>query len=90
MGFSKRLERLLSTVSIYKLLKIGWMNFKHKMELNKKIASANKPIQKIKPESLRLSTIGNELYLKGDMPLAIEKVQEALRIDNNNYDAHLF
>ena len=89
MSFPKRLERLLSSFRIYKLLKIGWMNFKHKMELNKKIASANKPIQKIKPESLRLSTIGNALYMKGEYALAIEKLQEALKIDKNNYDAHL-
>lgn len=90
IGLLERLERMSSSFRIYKLLKIGWVNFKYKIDGNKKIASANNSIRKIKPESLELSAIGNELFLKGEYILAIEKLQESLKIDNNNYDAYLF
>lgn len=89
VSFPKRLERLLSSFRIYKLLRIGWINFKHKTDGNEKMASDNNPICKIKPESLELSASGDELLRKGECVQAIEKVQEALKIDSNNYYAHL-
>lgn len=94
LSFQKRLDKKLGGLRVYKLAKIGWLNFKHKMNVSKnkgnKLVSDKNAALGIEPNSAKLSIIGAEFYARGKYDLAAEKLKEALAIDNNNYEAHLW
>jgi len=84
-GYFEKINNVLSHLRIYKLIKIGCLNY-----INSKKSDLNKMRAKISEESSRLSPLGAELFLKGRYDLAEETLQQAVVLDKNNYASHLW
>jgi len=84
-GYFEKINNSLSHLRIYKLIKISYLNYK-----NSKKNNLNKIRAKISEESLKLSSLGTELFLKGSYDLAKEALQRAAVLDKNNYESHLW
>lgn len=84
-GYFEKMDNALSHLRVYKLIKIGYLNYKNSKKNNLNIIHA-----KISEESLKLSSLGTELFLKGRHDLAKETLQRAAALDKNNYEPHLW
>lgn len=88
LSIIERLDRMLSGLRVYKLIKISRINFINKIKVNTgdKKSIDNKIIV---PESQELFILAMKLFYQGYYSQAVEKLEEALVIDKNNYRAHL-
>lgn len=84
-GYFKKINNALSHLRIYKLIKIGYLSYK-----NNKKNNLNRIHSEISEESLKLSSLGTELFLKGRYDLAKETLQRAVVLDKNNYVPHMW
>ena len=84
VGYFEKMNNVFSNLSIYKLMKIVYINYK-----NRKISNLNRIHTKISEESLKLLSLGNDLYFKGRYDLAKEALQKAVALDKDNYEAQL-
>lgn len=83
-------DKILSSLKIYKLLKIGWINFKSKVYKNDRSIPTKYGIHKINRKSEVIKNEGVKLIYMGDFNLAMGKFKNALTIDKNNYGAHFW
>ena len=89
LNLPERFERVLSDLRVYKLVKIGWENFRHKIDERNKSVSDRMAAKHIEPESVNLYRTSNSFFSKGIYDLAEEKMKEALIADRGNYYAHI-
>jgi lysophospholipase L1-like esterase len=82
LSFGERLDSLVGGFRVYKMLKIGWLNFKSKTKKSKDNISA------ITAKITDISAIDRELA-EGHGDSALEKLQEISLREKNNYWAHL-
>jgi len=84
-GYLEKIDSALSHLRVYKLIKIGYLNF----ENNKKESLKRIRIE-INKKSLRFSTLGEKLFLKGKYNLAKRALERAQALDKNNYQAYFW
>jgi len=84
-GYFGRIDSILSSLRIYKLIKIGYLSLENSKKNKPEITQDN-----INNESIRLSTLGTKLFLEGKHDSAKEILEKALIVDKNNYHAYLW
>lgn len=84
LSFVERLGRLLGHLRIYKLAKIVWVNFKHKIYDNNKF-DHNKIIPRLTYHPVREEM----LLAQGKFDLALEELEEVAMRNKDYYKVHL-
>jgi lysophospholipase L1-like esterase len=84
VGYFEKMNKVLSNLAIYKLIKIGYFNYQ-----SGKSGNVSRKRTKVSQESLKLLSLGNDLYLNGRYDLAEKMLQRALALDKDNYEAQL-
>lgn len=90
LSFLEKANKFISGFQVYKLVKIGWFNFKQKITKVDGEVDDNGLTRDLDAKSITLSALGAELATQGKYEKAIDKFEEALVVDANNWQAHLW